>query len=188
MNDRRRFLKVLSGSMIAAGAVPLLDGCSSEGTTPTGAGGGGGGGGEGGAGATTSSSGSTSSSGQGGAGGGGCGPLPPGAACGDPAQYAVEGIYKVTGTKVIIGRDAGGLYAMSSLCTHVSCNMAGSKGLLIPEGIRCTCHGSEFDRLGHVIQGPATKNLPFFKLALGCDGFLYADTATKVTEADRLAL
>jgi cytochrome b6-f complex iron-sulfur subunit len=179
---RRRFLHVLG-----AAAAGLVTGCTSavESSSPSsssaasGAGGSGGigagAGGSGGAGTTTMAS-----------SGAGC-TLPPGIAVGAPGDFATDGLHKVSGTKVLIGRDAGGLYALSAICTHQSCNL-NAKGTIQATGVHCNCHGSSFDDLGNVTQGPATKPLPAYALALGCDGQLYADTLTKVPSSTRLVV
>jgi Rieske Fe-S protein len=195
MNERRRFLKVIGGSVIAIGAAPLAEGCSGEGSDSTG-GGAGGTGGMGSAtssttGSTTSSAGGVTSSSQS-AGGAtsssssGC-PLPPGVVAGAPDLYTTSGLHKVPGTKVLIGRDAAGLYALSSICTHKSCNLSTISGkILASGGIHCNCHGSEFDSIGNVTKvaptPPVPTPLPCYKLELGCDGQLYVDT---MTSADR---
>ena len=176
MEDRRRFLKVLGGSVLAAGMAPFTEACSSG--ESTGAGGAGAGGA--GAGSVSSSSDvSSSSSGP---------PCGVGVSVGMPADYAVDGLHKVTmplGSKVLIGHDADGFYALSSVCTHFSCDL-NTKGSLLPNGIACNCHFSRFDSLGNVTMGPALKPLPALALSIGCDGTLYVDTKTQVDISVRL--
>ncbi len=105
-----------------------------------------------------------------------------------PADYVADGLHKVTtpvGTRVLIGHDAGGFYALSSLCTHAFCDL-NVKGTLSAAGIKCSCHGSAYDTVGMVVMGPALVALPAFALSIGCDGNLYADTKTKVDSSVRL--
>ena len=66
---------------------------------------------------------------------------------------------------VVIGRDAGGVYAMSNICTHAGCPMeaAGTQ-------LACGCHGSIFDRNGEVVRGPARRPLPHFRVDVATDG------------------
>ena len=197
MNDRRRFLHVL-GVTTAAAALPACGSDTTTGSTTSGAGGGdgaggaGGGGGEGGAGSTgstataSSTSSATSSTGTGGV------DCPPdGVAIGVPADFASDGLHIVPGTKVLIGRDAMGLYALTSVCTHEFCDMdekngGKSMGTVTAQGITCNCHGSKFDHVGTVVKGPAGKALKAYALALGCDGKLYVDKTTVVANTIRL--
>ena len=51
-------------------------------------------------------------------------------------------------------RDGAGFYALSLVCTHLGCTVTVSSGRL-----SCPCHGSEFDRQGRVLKGPADKPL-----------------------------
>jgi Rieske Fe-S protein len=88
-------------------------------------------------------------------------------------------------TNVLLGRDANGLYAMSSLCTHEFCNLD-QFGTILASGIQCDCHGSVYDSNGNNKSGPAPAPLVHYALALGCDGFLYVDTNTVVPPDTRL--
>ena len=51
-------------------------------------------------------------------------------------------------------RDSSGFYALSLVCTHLGCTVTVSSGHL-----SCPCHGSEFDRQGRVLKGPADRPL-----------------------------
>ena len=42
-------------------------------------------------------------------------------------------------------------------CTHKQCEVRPSS-----QGLNCPCHGSEFDRSGKVLEGPAEKDLAQF--------------------------
>ena len=61
------------------------------------------------------------------------------------------------GDKVAVFRDGeGALHAVSAICTHRGC-------VVEFNGADCTwdcpCHGSRFDTDGHVLHGPATRDL-----------------------------
>jgi nitrite reductase/ring-hydroxylating ferredoxin subunit len=56
---------------------------------------------------------------------------------------------------VIHGRD-GGLHAVSSICTHMGCDVRYDNDL---GHIRCPCHGSQYGVDGHNIRGPAQRPL-----------------------------
>lgn len=102
-----------------------------------------------------------------------------------PSAYATNGLHKVPGTTILIGRDDQGLYARTSLCTHQQCNL-NTKGVIISTGIHCNCHGGEFNNVGKATKVPATGSLKAYALALGCDGTLFVDTNTVVGAEVRL--
>ena len=45
--------------------------------------------------------------------------------------------------------------AIDAVCSHQSCTVTGADG----SAYVCPCHGSRYDRNGHVILGPATASL-----------------------------
>ncbi|TQJ41048.1 glycine/D-amino acid oxidase-like deaminating enzyme [Arthrobacter sp. SLBN-112] len=53
--------------------------------------------------------------------------------------------------------EAGGIHAVSAICTHLGCTVGFNRGERTWD---CPCHGSRFDVDGRVIQGPATEDLP----------------------------
>lgn len=61
---------------------------------------------------------------------------------------------------VCIVQSGGNYTALLMLCTHKDCEV-------VPSGpvFHCPCHGSEFDRRGEVVQGPAQKPLQQFKVS-----------------------
>lgn len=214
MNDRRRFLHVL-GATTAAAALPGCGSDSTSGTTTTSAGGEGGSGGSstggmggaGGAGGSTSNASSasssttsaTSSTGT----GSGCQDTPPGTLVGVPGDFVTPGLHLVPGSGVLIGRDDKGLYALTSFCTHQSCDMDGKKagkaiGLVVEDGVVCLCHYSKFDVNGAVVPQfklpnssvshttPAMVSLKSYAMALSCDGKLYVDKTMTVLKTDRV--
>ncbi len=65
-----------------------------------------------------------------------------------------------TGDKIIVVHPANGdLYAVSSVCTHLGCDVVYDKEL---GHLRCPCHASEFGLDGHNIKGPAKKPLKHY--------------------------
>jgi Rieske Fe-S protein len=72
--------------------------------------------------------------------------------------------------QMLIAHDAGGIYAMTSRCTHENCDTVGNDGTS-GEGITtCGCHGSVFGANGEVLSGPATDPLPHFACLVDEDG------------------
>jgi Rieske Fe-S protein len=61
-------------------------------------------------------------------------------------------------SKVAVHRDADGLvHAMSAVCRHLGCIVGWNAA---EKTWDCPCHGSRFDALGAVINGPANSDLP----------------------------
>lgn len=54
------------------------------------------------------------------------------------------------------GFDDAGLTAFDDRCTHLGCRYTWNK---TTDRYVCPCHGSEFDPMGAVLRGPATKPL-----------------------------
>jgi len=91
---------------------------------------------------------------------------------GNKATVALDTLTPVSGAAVAIGRDSGGIYAMSLVCTHQGCNIAQSGGSVGFNLIRCGCHGSEFDGQGNVTHAPATQPLPHLAVTADMGGAL----------------
>jgi nitrite reductase/ring-hydroxylating ferredoxin subunit len=85
---------------------------------------------------------------------------------------------------VILGRDAGGLYAMTSLCPHQSCDMHKDGGISAGS-VTCACHGSVFDRNGNAVRGPARGILEHYRVDLATDGSITVQSGTVVDAATR---
>ena len=67
------------------------------------------------------------------------------------------GIVSLDGDTVAAFRDEdGSLRALSPTCTHLGCRVSFNTAERTWD---CPCHGSRFDLDGHVIQGPAVKDL-----------------------------
>jgi glycine/D-amino acid oxidase-like deaminating enzyme/nitrite reductase/ring-hydroxylating ferredoxin subunit len=59
--------------------------------------------------------------------------------------------------KIAVHRDAGGtIHQMSAVCTHLGCIVNWNSA---EKTWDCPCHGSRFDKLGRVLNGPAAKDL-----------------------------
>jgi len=91
---------------------------------------------------------------------------------GMPEQFALGTETRFEKENVFLFRDNDGIYAVSSVCTHLGCTVARS-----PEGFGCPCHGSKFDPTGKVMGGPAPRALPWLEVGRAADGQLvvYAD-------------
>ena len=64
------------------------------------------------------------------------------------------------GRNVAVFRDGEGIFAISTVCTHLGCIVKTSAN-----GFDCPCHGSGFKKDGTVRKGPAPKPLPWLKVS-----------------------
>jgi Rieske Fe-S protein len=75
------------------------------------------------------------------------------------------GTIKAVGSSpVLIARDAGGLYALTSSCTHQGGTVR--VGGTTTKVLTCPNHGSRFDANGAVTMGPATRPLTHFAVSV----------------------
>ena len=80
----------------------------------------------------------------------------------------------------IINADDG-FYAISSICTHLGCNVRKAANRF-----ECPCHGSKFDTDGKVVSGPAPRPLSWYRMKLSHSGDLMVDKAEVVDQHFRL--
>jgi cytochrome b6-f complex iron-sulfur subunit len=78
-----------------------------------------------------------------------------------------------------------GLYAISSICTHLGCNV---RWVEERSEFHCPCHGSKYTGLGKVKEGPAPKPLKWYKLSLSRRGEIVVDTKSEVSSDYRLVI
>ena len=87
-------------------------------------------------------------------------------------------------SNVVVARDAGGVYAMSAVCTHAGCLLDdGSQS--ITAGLSCPCHGSAFDGNGTVTRGPARTPLQHYAVTIAADGSVTVDGSQPVSASTR---
>lgn len=89
--------------------------------------------------------------------------LPPGAVdAGSLAEFKSDDVYDTFREQgfFVIRRDEK-VFALSSVCTHKGCKVRVQNDL----SFKCKCHGSTFDKDGHVTKGPATRDLPRLAIA-----------------------
>lgn len=78
------------------------------------------------------------------------------------------------GRPIAVFRDADGVYAVSTVCTHLGCIVKAEGG-----GFDCPCHGSRFAIDGTVTKGPAPKALPWLSVsAVSGDTFMIDESVT----------
>ncbi len=97
---------------------------------------------------------------------------------GAPEDFAPGSITFLPEQRCFVFHGADGFYAISSICTHLGCNV--KRG---GPGFACPCHGSQFDENGRVVHGPAPAPLAWYSLALSPRGALILDL-DRVVEPD----
>jgi Rieske Fe-S protein len=77
------------------------------------------------------------------------------------------------GRSVAMFRDADGVYAISTICTHLGCIVKSTA-----EGFECPCHGSRFAADGTVKRGPAPRALAWLKVTGGGGNYIVDEGTT----------
>lgn len=91
-----------------------------------------------------------------------------------PQGLAGDEAYVPPGRPIAVFRDAGGVYAVSTVCTHLGCIVRLENG-----GFDCPCHGSRFSLDGTVEKGPAPKALPWLSVtAVSADTVIIDESET----------
>jgi Rieske Fe-S protein len=88
-------------------------------------------------------------------------------------------------SRVLVLRDAAGLYAMTSICPHELCDVQFAPNT---HDFECPCHLSTFDFNGGLTMGPATTGLVHYAVSLDGSGNVVVDLGTNVPPATRLAV
>jgi Rieske Fe-S protein len=76
-----------------------------------------------------------------------------------PDALAAGDAFVPAGRSVALFRDAEGVHAISTVCTHLGCIVKPNA-----EGFECPCHGSRFDHDGAVTRGPAPTALAWLEV------------------------
>jgi cytochrome b6-f complex iron-sulfur subunit len=85
------------------------------------------------------------------------------------------------GRPIAVFRDADGVYAVSTVCTHLGCIVKAENGRF-----DCPCHGSRFSLDGTVVKGPAPKALPWLSVsAVSADTFII-DASTTIPSGKKV--
>lgn len=97
-------------------------------------------------------------------------------------RFPPDSVTIIDDRNVLVGHDAGGIYAISLVCTHLGCITRRE-----PDGsFACPCHGSRFDAVGRVTQGPAPSPLRFLEVSRSTAGELMVNRAKTVDESFRV--
>jgi cytochrome b6-f complex iron-sulfur subunit len=101
---------------------------------------------------------------------------------GPAAQFAGVPATPIAEYKLWIYADEKGLYAVSTVCTHLGC-IVQNQG---EAGFFCPCHGSRFDTNGKVVAGPAPRPMIYLALSLSPDGQVVVNRQQEVGPEVRL--
>ena len=97
---------------------------------------------------------------------------------GPPEEYEI-GLVEIRwqaqfGTWII--RDSEGIYALSTVCTHLGCT---PNWLENENKFKCPCHGSGFRKSGINFEGPAPRPLERYRIVMADDGQILIDKSRK---------
>ncbi|MBL8209293.1 MAG: Rieske 2Fe-2S domain-containing protein [Bryobacterales bacterium] len=98
-----------------------------------------------------------------------------------PENLPVGEAFVPPGRAVAVFKDTDGVYAVSTICTHLGCVVKPNA-----EGFECPCHGSKFAVNGDVKKGPAPRPLPWLKVTNN-GGQLTIDEGTTVPNGTKVA-
>ena len=108
-------------------------------------------------------------------------------AMGNVAGLDVGGVLTIADTPLAVFRDDDGLWATTTICTHLQCDMLVDGSVSADEQV-CDCHGSVFTGDGDVVQGPATAPLDNFAVSVDGEGEIVVDADALVDAGTRTAL
>jgi Rieske Fe-S protein len=91
-----------------------------------------------------------------------------------PESLAEGAPFVPLGRSMAVFRDAEGVFAISTVCTHLGCIVRP-----VADGFECPCHGSRFAADGSVMRGPAPQPLRWLKVS-SSDGTWIVDEAAIV--------
>ena len=73
-------------------------------------------------------------------------------------------------------RDEGGIFALSTVCTHLGCT---PNWLEAEQKFKCPCHGSGYYKNGINFEGPTPRPLERYTITLAEDGQILVDKSKK---------
>jgi cytochrome b6-f complex iron-sulfur subunit len=101
---------------------------------------------------------------------------------GAPSTFTANTPVYISNGKFFVVRDAGGLYALTSLCTHEGAICSVSSGKF-----RCPRHGALFTFAGAVVSGPVSKALVHYSMCTMANGHVGVNTSSIVPATTRLS-
>ena len=115
---------------------------------------------------------------------------PSGATCsgtatdvGAPSSYTTNSPKYFSSGRFFVVRDSGGLYALSSLCTHEGATLSSQSNEFY-----CPRHGAQFTYNGDIISGPVFTPLKHYSMCILSNGNAGVQTSQTVSSSTRLAV
>lgn len=102
---------------------------------------------------------------------------------GRPGAFPINQMTFLPESRLFILRDYKGLAAMSAVCSHLGCVVEQKES-----GFLCPCHGSSFNQAGCVENGPAPRNLPWYRVSTLPDQTLMVNLDRPVSPETRQAI
>ncbi|HZR82506.1 MAG TPA: ubiquinol-cytochrome c reductase iron-sulfur subunit [Candidatus Binatia bacterium] len=100
-----------------------------------------------------------------------------------PETLAAGEPFVPPGRSVALFHDATGVWALSTVCTHLGCIVKQQGGQFA-----CPCHGSQFKLDGAVVKGPAPKALPWLAVSRLASGQVLVDEGKVVPAGTKAAV
>ena len=99
---------------------------------------------------------------------------------GNVSEFPPGSVTRFDDGAFLVLHDAGGLYAMTAICTHQGCTVD-----VAQDTLPCPCHGSVFDLDGNAVAGPAVAPLDNLQLTVESDGSVVVDSSVTVPPGTR---
>jgi nitrite reductase/ring-hydroxylating ferredoxin subunit len=99
-----------------------------------------------------------------------------------PSTFAMNTPVLFSSLNFYVVRDAGGLFALSSRCTHEQAQNNVSSG-----HFHCPRHGANFQFTGAIISGPVSQPLRHYGMCILASGHVGVNTSQVVTSTTRLS-
>ncbi len=79
------------------------------------------------------------------------------------AEFEIGRVTHIPAGRLYLSRTEDGLLALRQKCTHLGCAAQWNEAT---QTFQCRCHGSEFDRVGEVLAGPAPRPLDVLPITI----------------------
>jgi len=102
---------------------------------------------------------------------------------GAPSSYSMNSPKLFSSGRFYVVRDSGGLYAVSSICTHEGATNSVWNGDFV-----CPRHGATFTYNGDIVSGPVSRGLVHYAMCILSSGNAAVMTGQQASQSQRLAV